>query len=247
MKKNLLLTIVNVLIIGLPIFLIWGAEFYFCSVLFQIVLIALLFWNTMGDIFVLNSVFHGKAISQNAQIKPMIDHYIGYLASNNHFDTASTIRIVWTNSNLPFFIPVSRRAFVVSLALQDSLIAEGERLLINNFPKTSYNQAELYSRKCLLLTLLGYKISLLFLEIWAVFMLFAMKVIMSIAMLAATGALFGSAQEALDALALGSFLGELFYKGNNAVSYIQDRLVEIMVREAVFEHINSVGKELSIK
>lgn len=57
-------------------------------------------------------------------------------------------------------MPVSRRAFVVSVALQDSIIDFGEVFLLRNFPENSYNQAILYSRKCLLLTFIGYKISL---------------------------------------------------------------------------------------
>lgn len=247
MKKNLLLTTINILIIGVPILLIWGAEFYFYSILFQVALIALLFWNTMGDVLVLHTVFHGKAIPKNAEMKPVIDHYIGYLASNSLFDTSDTIRVVWTDSNLPFFIPVSRKSFVVSLALQDSLIDKRENLLITSFPTSSYNQVELYARKCLLLTILGYKICLRFLEIWAVIFLYALKIIMSIVMLCVTGALFGSAQEILDSLALGSCLGELLNKLSNMLNYLQDRMVAFFVREAVLGHINSVSKDLSIR
>ena len=43
--------------------------------------------------------------------------------------------------------------------------------MLRNFPENSYNEAILYSRKCLLLTFIGYKISLRFLELWAVFFL----------------------------------------------------------------------------
>ena len=107
---------------------------------------------------------------------------------------------------MPFFVPVSRRAFVVSVALQDSIIDFGEVFLLRNFPENSYNQAILYSRKCLLLTFIGYKISLRFLELWAVFFLIALKTIMSLVMLIVTGALFGSFQEILNALAWGASL-----------------------------------------
>lgn len=77
--------------------------------------------------------------------------------------------------------------------------------------------------------------------------MFMLKAMMSIVMLIVTGALFGTVQDILDALAWGSLLGELLNKGNNAVNYIQDWLVEIMVREAVFGHVNSVGRDLSMK
>lgn len=70
---------------------------------------------------------------------------------------------------------------------------------------------------------------------------------MSIVMLCVTGALFGSAQEILDSLALGSCLGELLNKLNNVLNYLQDRMVAFFVREAVLGHINSVSKDLSIR
>lgn len=167
-------------------------EFYFYALIFQIALVALLFWNTLGDVAVLHTVFHGKAIPRNVEMKPAIDRYLEYLASDDHFDSSDTIRVVWTDSKLPFFIPVSRKTFIVSVALQDLLIEQRESLLINNFPTSSYNHAVLYARKCLLLTILGYKLCLRFLEIWAVIFLYALKNIMSIVMLCVTGALFST-------------------------------------------------------
>ena len=96
-------------------------------------------------------------------IREMMDHF----KKNGKYPYKA--KIVWVDSELPFFVPVSRRAFVVSVALQDSIIDFGEVFLLRNFPENSYNQAILYSRKCLLLTFIGYKISLRFLELWAVF------------------------------------------------------------------------------
>ena len=127
--KKILLTIVNILIIGLP--------FYF--------------------------------IPNNAEIKIAIDNYIKHIYFKKNGKYPYKAKIVWVDSELPFFVPVSRRAFVVSVALQDSIIDFGEVFLLRNFPENSYNQAILYSRKCLLLTFIGYKISLRFLELWAVF------------------------------------------------------------------------------
>lgn len=75
----------------------------------------------------------------------------------------------------------------------------------------------------------------------------ALKTIMSLVMLIVTGALFGSFQEILNALAWGAFFGKIINIGNNMLSYIQDRLVEMMVRETVCRNIESVSRELLIK
>lgn len=167
--KKILLTIVNILIIGLPFYFIWGIKFYFLVVLFQLILIGVLFWNGMGDFLVLRFVFAGNPLPNNAEIKIAIDNYIKHIYFKKNGKYPYKAKIVWVDSELPFFVPVSRRAFVVSVALQDSIIDFGEVFLLRNFPENSYNQAILYSRKCLLLTFIGYKISLRFLELWAVF------------------------------------------------------------------------------
>jgi len=46
---------------------------------------------------------------------------------------------------------------------------------------------------------------------------------------------------------MGGFFGKIINIGNNMLSYIQDRLVEMMVRETVCRNIESVSRELLIK
>lgn len=247
MGKKLLLSAVNILIISIPLYFIWGLYGYLYAVTFQICLIMLLFWNILGDIVIQRMVFHGKSLPNNAEMKPAIDRYFHYLESKKIIDRDESKTVIWTNSSLAYFIPISERSFVVSIALQDALIKNGSKLLLENISDSTYMPGVLFPRKILLLTVFTYVVTLRFLEIWAIIFAFGVKVILSIAMIVATGALFETADDVCNAISLGSALGTIALKINEWVNYVQDKLVELLVRETVLGHFNVVKHEMSIK
>lgn len=247
MYRNLLLSTVNILVIGLPIYCIWGIEVYIWFILLQIVLIDLVFWNIIGDNILIDKIFHGKLIPNNSAIKPIVNRYINQLASNGIVTIMESKRIVYSDSKIAFFIPISPNTFIVSLSLQDLLIKQGIQLLTNHIPTSVYTPQVMYSRKFLLLTLWGYKIMLKTLELWAIFFALAVKAFMSIGIIIATGAIYGKISDVYNAISLGSTLGDIILKINDATGYIQDRLVEFFVKETVVGSFNAVKQELSIK
>ena len=53
---------------------------------------------------------------------------------------------------------------------------------------------------------------------------------MALVMLIASGALFGSASEMVNAASLGSAIGSIILKINEIASYIQDKLVDFVMK-----------------
>ena len=72
--------------------------------------------------------------------------------------------------------------------------------------------------------------------------LIALKTIMSLVML-----IVWVFPRNFKCVGMGGFFGKIINIGNNMLSYIQDRLVEMMVRETVCRNIESVSRELLIK
>ena len=68
---------------------------------------------------------------------------------------------------------------MVSLALEDRLQRDGERLLIQGVPKDAYVPKIMISRKVALLSLASYAIVIRIMEFWAIFFAVAVKAIMA--------------------------------------------------------------------
>ena len=246
MNRNLLLSAVNVLVISIPFGLTWGMEGYLFACAAQILLVSLLFWNVVGDAILAFFIFQGKAIPANAEMRPVIERYMNYLISTHVLEGPGSKILLWADSIQPYFIPISKRTFIVSISLQDELIQQGEQLLRTHVPSDVYSAGQISSRKILLLTVFGYIVTLRLLELWAVIFAVAVKIMMSIVMLITTGALFGTAKEAGDATSLGVVLGNLGLKGNDAVNYLQDYFTEWLVRETVLGHFQAATSDMPV-
>lgn len=191
-------------------------------------------------------IFQGKAIPANAEMRPVIERYMNYLISTHVLEGPGSKILLWADSIQPYFIPISKRTFIVSISLQDELIQQGEQLLRTHVPSDVYSAGQINARKILLLTVFGYIVTLRLLELWAIIFAVAVKIVMSIVMLIVTGALFGTAKEAGDAISIGVVLGKLVLKMNDFANYLQDRFVEWFVRQTVLGHFRVAISDMSV-
>lgn len=194
----------------------------YCGI--AILLLVLLSWNIVGDFIAVRFILHAKKVPSNALITPILQRYFNYL-SNHELKNQRIPSLFYANSKIPYYIPVSVRSAVISLAVESHLQLNGERLLIEGVPKDAYNPKIIISRKAALLSLASYAIVIRIMELWAIFFAVAIKAIMALGMLIASGALFGSASEMVNAASVGSTIGSITLKINEIAGYIQDKAI----------------------
>lgn len=170
-----------------------------------------------------------KKVPQNALIMPSLQRYVRYL-SNHELKNQRIPSLYYVDSKIPYYIPVSVRNAVVSLALENRLTQDGERLLIKGVSKDAYIPKVIISRKAALLSLAGYAIVIRIMELWAIFFAVAVKAIMALAMLIASGALFGNIEDIKNAFSFGFSLGSVMLKINEIAGYIQDKLIDLVMK-----------------
>lgn len=230
MWKNYGLAAVNVLISSLPLLATWDpivAAYYW---LFLIALFALFSWNIVGDNFVARFIFHSKPLPFNAAIFSVIEEYFHSINKTAQEQNGHPV-IYYTDSQTPYFIPISTKVFVVSLALQDMLDREGAGLLTQRIPKETYEPELLISQKVLLLSLISYTIVLRVMEFWAIFFAAAIKAIFAFVSVMCSGAWFGgSLQEIINAASWGSLIGSIGLKINDITNFIQDKLIDLAMK-----------------
>ena len=224
MWKNYAVAATNILVSSIPLFATWDPIVGLCYCGIVILLLALLSWNIVGDYIVILFILHAREVSPNALITPSLQQYLRSL-SNHELKNQRTPSLYYANSKVPYYIPVSAKNAVVSLALENRLQLDGERLLIKGVAEGCLHSKTIISRKAALLSLASYAIVIRIMELWAVFFAVAVKAIMALVMLIASGALFGSASEMVNAASLGSAIGSIILKINEIASYIQDKLV----------------------
>lgn len=229
MWKNFAVAAANILVSSIPLFATWDPIIGLCYCGIAILLLALLSWNIVGDYIVILFILHAREIPPNALITPSLQRYLRYL-SNHELKNKRTPSLYYANSKIPYYIPVSARNAVISLALENRLQLVGERLLIKGVPKDSYIPKTIISRKTALLSLASYAIVIWIMELWAIFFAVAVKAIMALVMLIASGALFGSVSEMVNTASLGSSIGSIILKINEIASYIQDKLVDFVMK-----------------
>ena len=230
MWKNYGLAAVNVLISSLPLLATWDpivAAYYW---LFLIALFALCSWNVVGDLIVTLVIFHSKPLPTNAAIYSVIEEYFHSINKTDQEQNGHPV-IYYTDSKTPYFIPISTRIFVVSLALQDVLDRKGASLLIQSIPKETYEPQLIISQKVFLLSLISYTIVLRVMEFWAIFLAAAIKAIFAFVAVMCSGAWFGgSLQEIINAASWGSLIGSIGLKINDITNFIQDKLIDLALK-----------------
>ena len=129
MWKNYAVAATNILVSSIPLFATWDPIVGLCYCGIVILLLALLSWNIVGDYIVILFILHAREVSPNALITPSLQQYLRSL-SNHELKNQRTPSLYYANSKVPYYIPVSAKNAVVSLALENRLQLDGERLLI---------------------------------------------------------------------------------------------------------------------
>lgn len=226
MWKNYGLAAVNVLISSLPLLATWDpivAAYYW---LFLIALFALFSWNVVGDLIVTLVIFHSKPLPFNAAIFSVIEEYFYNINKTAQAQKSHPV-IYYTDSQTPYFIPISTKVFVVSLALKDMLERAGAGLLSQRIPKETYEPELLISQKVLLLSLISYTIVLRVMEFWAIFFAAAIKAFFALASVMFTGAWAEGEKATMNAAAWGSLLASVGLKVNDITNFIQDKVIDL--------------------
>lgn len=92
----------------------------------------------------------------------------------------------------------------------------------------------------LLLSIVGYTIILRFIELWTIFFAFAVRAILVLVMVIATGSIFESAKDIGNAISFGSFLGNMVLKINNIINSLQDKIIELIMMFTIENSINTL-------
>lgn len=72
-------------------------------------------------------------------------------------------------------------------------------------------------------------IAIRFMEFWTIIFAIAAKLIMAVVMLIVSGALYGSINDAINAVSFGCSIGSLIMKINNVANYVQDKVINFIM------------------
>lgn len=126
------------------------------------------------------------------------------------------------------------------MSIENQIINKGNQFLIRTFPKDRYKPNLIFSRMVLLLSIVGYTIILRFIELWTIFFAFAVRAILVLVMVIATGSIFESAKDIGNAISFGSFLGNMVLKINNIINSLQDKIIELIMMFTIENSINTL-------
>ena len=167
MWKNYMLAALNVAVAGLPFLVGWDLVLYGVYCGFAVLLLGLTAWNPVGDWFSILFVFYAKAVPEEALIMPALRRYLREAISGKGY-LKPKCRFYYAESRIPYFIPISRKRVVLSLALEDYLIHDYDGNLYRDVPDEAYIPNLVLSRKTLLLSIFCYVLSLRFIELWTI-------------------------------------------------------------------------------
>ena len=244
MWKNYVFAAINVMVSSLPIWVTWDPVVGTCYCGGAILLLLLLSWNTLGTFLAVHFVFRAKPLPQDATIAPAMNQYLHTVIGKGLMEERGST-IYYTGSEIPYCIPVNKCNIVISLALEERLQRDGVNLLLQGVPEDVYDTKLMISRNALLLSLISYAIVIRFMEFWVVIFAVAIKLIFSLAMLIVTGALFGSGREMVNAISLGSLIGTVALKINDIANYIQDKIIELVMKWTLtnsFQFVEESGR-----
>ena len=227
MIKNYGLTMLNICIAGLPILITWEPKIYFCYLGILCLFLLMLSWNPLGEIIILLTI-HAKKVPINSYMFSALNQYLEHLVINNFMEERCSVYYSDIKSTLCF--PISRKRLIVPLNLECKIIKQGKQFLTDSTSEGIYSFAIIFSRRLLLLSIVGYVITFRIMEIWAIIFAFAVRIIFALVMLLASGALFGSRKEVGNAISFGSFLGDIALKINNIVNFVQINIVNLILK-----------------
>ena len=155
MWKNYMLAALNVAVAGLPFLVGWDLVLYGVYCGFAVLLLGLTAWNPVGDWLSILFVFYAKAVPEEALIMPALRRYLREAISGKGY-LKPKCRFYYAESRIPYFIPISRKRVVLSLALEDYLIHDYDENLYRDVPDEAYIPNLVLSRKTLLLSIFCY-------------------------------------------------------------------------------------------
>lgn len=235
MIKNLVLTILNICIAGLPILITWDTKIYFYYLGILCVFLLMFSWNPFGEIIII-FILHAKRVPSNSYMFHALNQYLEQLVKKNFMKEQCLVYYTDIKSTLCF--PISRKSLIVPLNLEGEIIKYGKQFLLDFTSDEVYSSFLIFSRKLLLLSVVGYVITFRIMEIWAIVFAFAVKIIFALVMLLASGALFESSKEVGNAISFGSFLGNVALKINNRVNFAQVNIVNFILKISMHNSIS---------
>lgn len=227
MIKNWGLTMLNIFIAGLPILITWEPKLYFYYLGILCLFLLMVSWNPLGEIIIILTI-HAKKVPSNSYMFSTLNQYLEYLVIKNFMKEQCSVYYSDIKSTICF--PISRKKLIVPLNLESKIIKQGKQFLIDSTSEEVYSFALIFSRKMLLLSIIGYRITFRIIEIWAVIFEFTVRIIFSLVMVLSSGALFGSSKEVGNAISFGYLLGNVALKYNNIVNSAQIKIVNLTLK-----------------
>lgn len=177
-------------------------------------------WTQRGEIYNLREAISGK----------------GYLKPK--------CRFYYAESRIPYFIPISRKRVVLSLALEDYLIHDYDENLYRDVPDEAYIPNLVLSRKTLLLSIFCYVLILRFIELWTIIAAVIVRLVFAAIAVIVTGSFYEGVHKMMEAIWIGAALGKVVWKINECFNFIQDKMVEFVMKRTMtgtFDYLKKSG------
>lgn len=194
-------------------------------------------WNPIGEIIIILNL-HAKKILHDQDMLFALNQYQKYLLKNNLIEEQCSL--YYTNIKFLSCFPISRKKIIVPLSIEGQIINNGCQFLISSIPKERYDANLMFSRRALLLSIVGYEIVFRLIELWAIIFAFAVRAIFALVMVLATGSIFGCAKDVGNAISFGSFLGNIAIKINDIINSLQDKIINLIVTLTMDNSIKSL-------
>lgn len=203
MWKNYMLAALNVAVAGLPFLVGWDLVLYGVYCGFAVLLLGLTAWNPVGDWFSILFVFYAKAVPEEALIMPALRRYLREAISGKGY-LKPKCRFYYAESRIPYFIPISRKRVVLSLALEDYLIHDYDGNLYRDVPDEAYIPNLVLSRKTLLLSIFCYVLILRFIELWTIIAAVIVRLVFAAIAVIVTGSFYEGVHKMMEAIWIGA-------------------------------------------
>lgn len=227
--KNYMLSALCILLMGLFCWNSWGTTICLLFLASVFLYLLLLSGSPLGELLILHFIFRARPMPSSAAMAPAVQTYLESCKSQGKLSPKKHTAY-YADSETRYFMPLSKRRVVISLALQDELIESGPVILFRGVPPESYIPAVMLSRRVLLLLILGIFLILWIAEKLAILTALFIKAICTLVMLLVTGAIFYGLHAIWNAIALGRALGSLITKIQDLFQPLEDRLIEWLMR-----------------
>lgn len=133
---------------------------------------------------------------------------------------------------------------VLSLALEDYLIHDYDGNLYRDVPDEAYIPNLVLSRKTLLLSIFCYVLILRFIELWTIIAAVIVRLVFAAIAVIVTGSFYEGVHKMMEAIWIGAALGKVVWKINECFNFIQDKMVEFVMKRTMtgtFDYLKKSG------